>query len=81
MEISHKKPLEVFEELIDQFYEKEHELELLFGYTPIDVRQCPYTTFLPYFEEQECEEVYEKFQKIYNDLSNLMHEVKDIQNG
>ena len=78
MEISHKKPLEVFEELIDQFYEKEHELELLFGYTPIDVRLGP-TTFLPYFEEQECEEIYEAFQKIYNDMSNLMHHVKDLQ--
>lgn len=73
-------PLEVFEKLIDEFYEAEHELELLFGYTQIDVRKCPHTYNLPYFEDSVNEEIYESFQKIYNDLSNLMHEVKDHQN-
>ena len=72
-------PLEVMETLIDAFYEAEHELELLFGYTPIDPRLGP-TVNLPYFETQECEEVYERFQRCYNDLSNLMHDVKDLQN-
>ena len=70
-------PLKIMEDLIDQFYEAEHRLELTFGMTPIDVRVCPHTTELPYFYPSVQEDIYEKFQKIYNDLSNLMHEVKE----
>lgn len=73
-------PLKIMEDLIDAFYEKEHELELVFGYVPIDPR-ISRATQLPYFSEQENEEIYEKFQKIYNDLSNLMYEVKDLENA
>ena len=69
-------PLSIIETLIDAFYEAEHNLELVYGMTPIDPREGR-TTNLPYFDQHICEEQFEKFQKIYNDLSNLMHEIKD----
>ena len=69
-------PLKIIEDLMDQFYETEHKLELVYGMTPVDPRLGP-TTNLPYFDQHICEEQFEKFQKIYNDLSNLMYEIKD----
>ena len=74
-------PLKIAEDLIDMFYECEHRFELVFGMTPIDVRKCPHTTELPYFRPHENEEIYEMFQKCYNDISNLMHHIKDLENS
>ena len=69
-------PLTIMHDLLDSFYEMEARLEQVFGYAPIDVRQDPYTTELPFFDSQTQDEFYERFQKSYNDISSLMQDIK-----
>ena len=72
-------PLKIAEDLIDMFYECEGRLEQVFGMQPIDPRVSPYVFELPYFRPHENEEIFEMFQKCYNDASNLMHHIKDLE--
>ena len=73
-------PLKILEDLIDHFYEVEDDFAQAPGVAPIDVRINQYNLNRYTTSGQLEEELEQKFQSIYNDLSNLMWEIKDLEN-
>lgn len=69
-----KEPINIFDRLVDEFYEAEGELERIFGMTPAYYEPVRYE--LPYFDEEVNDEIYTKFQRVYKDLIELAKEVK-----
>ena len=74
-----RTPLQIIEHLIDEFYEVEDEFAQTLGVAPIDIRINQYNLNRYTHSGQLEEELEQKFQAIYNDLSNLMYEIKDLE--
>ena len=70
-----KKPIDIFDRLVDEFYEAEGELERILGLSPAYYEPVRYG--LPYFDEEVNDEIYAKFQKVYKDLIELSKEVSE----
>jgi hypothetical protein len=74
-----KTPLQIIEHLIDQFYAVEDQFAQSLGVAPVDIRTNTYNLNRYTYAGQLEEELEQKFQAIYNDLSNLMWEIKDLE--
>ena len=74
-----KTPLKILEDLIDHFYEVEDQFAQSLGTAPVDIRTRTYNLNRYTTAGQLEEELEQKFQAIYNDLSNLMYEIKDLE--
>ena len=81
-------PLKILEDLIDHFYEVEDQFAQSLGTAPVDIRTILTTTpihtanlnrYTTAGQLERLEELEQKFQAIYNDLSNLMYEIKDLE--
>ena len=77
--MTERTPLEIIEHLIDEFYEVEDEFAQSLGTAFIDPRIHLKNLYRYTSAGQVEEELEQKFQSIYNSLSNLMYEIKDLE--
>ena len=77
--MTERTPLQIIEHLIDEFYEVEDEFAQALGTAPIDVRTNTYNLNRYTRAGQLEEELEQKFQSIYNDLSSLMWEINELE--
>ena len=74
-----RTPLQIIEGLIDEFYEVEDEFAQALGVAYVDPR-IHLKNLHPYTAAGQVEEELDvKFQRIYSDLSNLMYEIKELE--